>query len=872
MFKRARRFGALFLIVGLVSALVGVSPAGSSVALDSPFQSTDGELDDGVALVNTDETQSSTDDSYTGGAHEKDLCPTVADGSIPPSKADLSAVYGAMEEGTDGHTYLYLAWARTDTNGTATLDFELNQSDAESCNGVNPARTSGDVLITYDFQGGQVDKIEVRIWDGSKWGDPVDILDSGFALGEISADLKFGELAVDLEGAGIFTEGECVSFASVFVKSRASDSFQSELKDLIAPAPMEVTNCGSLKVTKTVVGGKAGDSFGFTVDCGAVDLGTDDEFSLENGGSKTIADLPLGTTCSVTETVPGASAYWTTTYKVDAGSAQSGRVASGVSIASLGTRTVAFTNTRVTGSLTITKAADAPGDFTFDIDCDDNEFDQSDVSAAPGAPYVLPGIPTGTVCTVTEDDNPDFNLTQVIPADGERAIDADGETVAFTNVLKRGNLIVAKTTEGGTGTFTFDVDCDGTEFDQTVEITNTGSQAISGIPTGTSCTVSERDNPLYSSIVIPDDGMVEIGEDAVTVAFTNTRNTGPLTIAKTALGGTGAFTFDVNCTDDSFDQVVTIEGSGTETIMGIPTTTSCTVTERAHALFTTEVVPGDGTVGIDAGGQTVAFTNTAKPNGISLDKKVNGADHATSGDALIAHSGDSLTYTVVITNTGQVPLTISGLSDSLFAGFAASCPQGVGSVLAAGASFTCTYQGSAAGDDHNVVSVNADDGLGRSVDDSDDTFVDVIHPAVSIVKTADPLFVTDSGSVTYTYVVTNTGDTTLNNVLVTDDILGAIGSTGTLAPGGSVTMAKTVDVNTLTPPVNIGTVTGTDILGQTVTASDDAVITVVLGAVELPRTGGLLQSTAQVGLALLVLGLGFHMVARLRRGMAVRAS
>ncbi|MGH8976007.1 MAG: DUF7507 domain-containing protein, partial [Acidimicrobiia bacterium] len=273
---------------------------------------------------------------------------------------------------------------------------------------------------------------------------------------------------------------------------------------------------------------------------------------------------------------------------------------------------------------------------------------------------------------------------------------------------------------------------------------------------------------------------------------------------------------------------------------------------------------------IDAGGQTVAFTNTAKPNGISLDKKVNGGDHATSADALIVHPADALTYTVTITNTGQVPLTITGLSDSLFAGFAASCPQGVGSVLAAGASFTCTYKGGAAGDDHNVASVNAADGLGRSVTDSDETFVDVIHPAISIVKTADPVSVTDSGPVTYSYVVTNTGDTTLRNILVVDDILGAIGTVGSLAPGESLTLHKTVTVDTSTPPVNIGTATGTDILGQTVTASDDATITVVLGLVELPRTGGLLRSSARIGFALLMVGLALHLTARARRGLVVR--
>jgi uncharacterized repeat protein (TIGR01451 family) len=264
---------------------------------------------------------------------------------------------------------------------------------------------------------------------------------------------------------------------------------------------------------------------------------------------------------------------------------------------------------------------------------------------------------------------------------------------------------------------------------------------------------------------------------------------------------------------------------------------------------------------------TCTFTNTAKPNGISLDKKVNGGDHATIDDALLAHEGDPLTYTVVITNTGQVPLTITALSDSLYAGFAAACPQGVGSTLAVGASFTCTYPVSAAGDAHNVAAVEAVDSLKRPVTDSDDTFVDVIHPAISIVKTANPESVSGSGPVTYTYVVTNTGDTELFGILVTDDILGAIGSVGSLAPGASVTMEKTVNVDVTTPPTNIGVVVGTDILGESVTANDSATITVVLPAVlELPRTGAPLDAQTRAAFALVEVGVFMILTGRRRRG------
>ena len=135
---------------------------------------------------------------------------------------------------------------------------------------------------------------------------------------------------------------------------------------------------------------------------------------------------------------------------------------------------------------------------------------------------------------------------------------------------------------------------------------------------------------------------------------------------------------------------------------------------------------------------SVAFNNTPNPLGISLDKKVNGADHATSDDALLVHSGDALTYDVVITNTGLVPLTITSLTDTLRdPGFDGTCTQGIGSVLEPGASFTCTYPMTAAGDATNLASVIGVDGLNREVTARDSTFVDVIDPAIQVVKTVD---------------------------------------------------------------------------------------------------------------------------------------
>jgi uncharacterized repeat protein (TIGR01451 family) len=366
----------------------------------------------------------------------------------------------------------------------------------------------------------------------------------------------------------------------------------------------------------------------------------------------------------------------------------------------------------------------------------------------------------------------------------------------------------------------------------------TGTIAVNG-PSGTVCTVTETAAPAgYQLDPTPRTLTIPVGTSQTVNVFVNLQF-GDLVITKTTSGGTGTFTFQVDCDGTADDQSVTIDTSGSKTISGIPTTSACTVTERANPLFTSASVPGDGKVTIGASPVTVAFTNTARPTGVTLDKKVNGADHATTGDALAVHAGDPLTYTVVIRNSGQVPVSLAALTDSLEPAFAAACPQGVGSTLAAGASFTCTYRATATGTATNVAAVVVVDGLSRRSSASDSTFVRVINPAIAISKTADPPSASEGGVVTFSYAVTNTGDTALRDVTVTDDVLGGIGVIGDLAPGATATLTKSQTVTATSPTRNIGTATGRDVLGRTVTATDPADITVVLGVlIELPRTGG----------------------------------
>src|SRR5205823_4820234 len=80
---------------------------------------------------------------------------------------------------------------------------------------------------------------------------------------------------------------------------------------------------------------------------------------------------------------------------------------------------------------------------------------------------------------------------------------------------------------------------------------------------------------------------------------------------------------------------------------------------------------------------------------------------------------------------------------------------------------------------------------------------------------------------TWTYNVTNTGNVTLSNVVVTDDNGTplntaddfTVGTVASLAPGATATLTHT-GIATAGQYGNVGTAKGTDVIGETVTATN----------------------------------------------------
>ncbi|MCL4078368.1 hypothetical protein MX659_01940 [Coriobacteriia bacterium Es71-Z0120] len=216
------------------------------------------------------------------------------------------------------------------------------------------------------------------------------------------------------------------------------------------------------------------------------------------------------------------------------------------------------------------------------------------------------------------------------------------------------------------------------------------------------------------------------------------------------------------------------------------------------------------------------FVNQQRPGAIEVDKSV-------SPEA--AHPGDTLAYTIDVRNTGQIAVLLTTVTDPAFYGGANLLPAPVslapGQALSdLGMQIVLSMEAPEADSLDNTAYAEGLTSFG-TVSDSDDAHVDVLMPALSVTKTAEPGRVTDSGEVAYRVTVLNTGNTTLT-VDVVDWVDGAVRRTLAtdlvLGPDESHAFEWTETVSE--PTVDTAVATGTDALQREVTASDDASVAV----------------------------------------------
>jgi hypothetical protein len=469
---------------------------------------------------NTD-SNGNGDNAFGQGSKEDDVSPTVVFGSIPPSKDDLVRFY-VNKEFAGNKQFLYLAWERTNLLGSAHMDFEFNQLFCDtsanptncSANGITPLRSAGDLLFDFDFGGsGQVD-LAVHKWvvgtnnpstdcqaisSGSNvscWSPGTDLLTNGTAEGSVNAgpvtdnnppnnprtldgstkttggnttvSSTFGEAGINLTDSGAFPAGTCETLGSASLKSRSSgNSFDSELKDFIAPIRVHISNCGEIKIIKhtnprgvdknfTYASGIPASStcvsdatpVAFTLNDKA---GVDSNPPVAGGNVEDCTNVPTGTYSLSEDAAPAGFSFNDFSCTSSGGGSAtptSSTTQQNTSISVVGgsVTTCTYTNNQLTGAIKVRKQSTKTGNAglagaTIHIK-DPNGTD------IPGSPFTTPA--TGVICVDGLTTFGNYSVQETAAPTGFFLDDSASHTV---NVTSNNAKCTDSSFTGGTWTF-----------------------------------------------------------------------------------------------------------------------------------------------------------------------------------------------------------------------------------------------------------------------------------------------------------------------------------------------------------------------------------------------------------------------------------
>jgi hypothetical protein len=453
----------------------------ANLKVDTPNNGVTYDWNNVSYTLKNDKDTGTSDDSYSGGVKEDSTCPSQTTGGIPNNKSDLLG-FGVYEEDVPGSAgFMHLFWTRVnEPSGTTLMDFEFNQSEVRCANGPNNVRTVDDILLEYAIdQGGARATITVRRWTGSAWG-PARVLSGNDATGTINntsitqadsgrlnrslSPRTFGEASINLDA--IFNPSKCESFGSAMLKSRASDSFTSQLKDFIEPEPISLTNCGKVIIRKQTDPAGSTQSFGFTKSF-ATDPVNGNTFTLTGAAPnnvKTFNGVLFGTGLTVTEDVLPADWGFTSVDCNVAGNPSVGvtPVIDGATVRfaiddANDVLDCTYTNTRRTGSILVHKVDDkgaklAGAEFTVTPPAAGTKMVEHAVDKGV---FCLDGLALGVEYTVTETKVPVGYSGEgpkkftVSPA-STCATRSTTQDLTFSNRPLPGRINILKTNDAGT--------------------------------------------------------------------------------------------------------------------------------------------------------------------------------------------------------------------------------------------------------------------------------------------------------------------------------------------------------------------------------------------------------------------------------------
>lgn len=199
-----------------------------------------------------------------------------------------------------------------------------------------------------------------------------------------------------------------------------------------------------------------------------------------------------------------------------------------------------------------------------------------------------------------------------------------------------------------------------------------------------------------------------------------------------------------------------------------------------------------------------------------------------------AEPGTTITYSFTVTNVGDVPLVDLKITDDVLGDL------GTIDRLEPGESKFTEVDFEVPKGKDKIINTAIVCGLPDGIDDvevcdDDDHVLTPQQPIIDIEKTADPTQAQAGTVVTYTYVITNNGEVTLTDLVLTDDKLGGIELEVTeLKPGESTTVTATYTVQSTDANLPNATIINTAIVegitpeGNTVTDQDTAEVAVLV--------------------------------------------
>jgi uncharacterized repeat protein (TIGR01451 family)/fimbrial isopeptide formation D2 family protein len=476
------------------------------------------------------------------------------------------------------------------------------------------------------------------------------------------------------------------------------------------------------------------------------------------------------------------------------------------------------------------------------------------LAAVDGAPYVA-GSP------ISADDVLTYRITvtntggaagTLFPGDVDETVPANttfvsaGSNFTCTGINCSNNASYNVPANGGTTTLDFVVQVDdplpGTvsNIDNAVTVAGVdcaapGNDCVESTPVGMSVSVAKSSSPASGMTVSPGDTITY----TLTATIAGSATTEQATLTDTL--GAGLTLTGVTSQDPQFSGPCGVAGQ----------TLTCALPAGspvgAYAVTYTATVAATAT-----GNVTNAVTATNPPGGdpdpvcttcttahpvpaapaITIDKT--GTLNDADGDGLI-DLGETISYAFLVENTGNVTLTNVTVNDPLVT--VNEGPQ----TLAPGGSFTftATYTPTQAdidaGQVENTATGTGTPPSGPPVDSPPDTVTVPPDetPGLTIDKTgtlndADGDGLIDLGeTISYAFLVENTGNVTLTNVTVNDPLVTVNEGPQTLAPGGSFTFTATytptqadIDAGSVE---NTATGTGTPPSGPPVDSPPDTV-------------------------------------------------